>query len=454
MEIGFLLIGLLVGALAVWFFAKAQQNAAISAEQQKWQQQLGTLAAEKSTLEERVASTQRYFEESKHELREKVQELSTLSSQYSKLQSDTEHLKQRLEEQKSEMENLQQRFTTEFKNIANDLLEEKSKKFTEQNKVNISEILNPLNERIKEFKEKVESSHKEHISTHAGLIAQITQLRDLNLQMSQEALNLTKALKGESKTQGNWGEMILERLLERSGLSRGQEYVIQENLMTEDGKRYQPDVVIKLPDNKNIIIDSKVSLVAYERYHSCEQEIEKAQYLREHINSIKLHVKQLSNKEYQKLYQLGSLDFVLMFIPVESAFALAFQNDQELYNEALEKHIVIVSTSTLLATLRTINSIWKQEYQNRNALEIARQGGDLYDKFVAFMEDLVTIGKKIDDSKASYSNAMGKLVDGRGNLIKRAESLKALGAKTSKSFSPQLLQRADISEEIVEDIQI
>jgi DNA recombination protein RmuC len=265
----------------------------------------------------------------------------------------------------------------------------------------------------------------------------------MNQQITQEAKNLTEALKGQSKTQGNWGEFILESILEKSGLVKGREYVVQESLTAESGKRFQPDVIIKLPENKSIVIDSKVSLVAYEKFISSDDENQKALALREHINSIRSHIKNLSSKNYQNLYQLESLDFVLMFMPVEPAFALAVQNDQTIFNDAFEMNIVIVSPSTLLATLRTISSIWRQEKQNRNAMEIAKQSGDMLDKFTAFVEDLLSVGKGLISVKDNYDKAMNKLTDGRGNLINRAEKIKQLGAKASKSLPPNILNRAE-----------
>jgi DNA recombination protein RmuC len=272
-------------------------------------------------------------------------------------------------------------------------------------------------------------------------------LKDMNQQITQEAKNLTEALKGQSKTQGNWGEFILESILEKSGLVKGREYVVQESLTAESGKRFQPDVIIKLPENKNIVIDSKVSLVAYEKFISSDDENQKSLALREHINSIRSHIKNLNSKNYQNLYQLESLDFVLMFMPVEPAFALAVQNDQTIFNDAFEMNIVIVSPSTLLATLRTVSSIWRQEKQNRNAMEIAKQSGDMLDKFTSFVEDLISVGKSLVSTKDNYDRAMNKLTDGRGNLISRAEKIKQLGAKASKSLPPNILNRADQDDE-------
>lgn len=272
-------------------------------------------------------------------------------------------------------------------------------------------------------------------------------LKDMNQQITQEAKNLTTALKGQNKAQGNWGEFILESILEKSGLVKGREYVVQESLTTESGKRFQPDVIIKLPENKSIIIDSKVSLVGYEKFVSEEEDNLKQLGLRDHINSIRAHIKNLSGKNYQNLYQLESLDFVLMFMPIEPAFAVAVQSDPAVFTDAFEQNIVIVSPSTLLATLRTISSIWRQENQNRNALEIARQSGEMLDKFMAFVDDLISVGKGLISAKDNYDKAMNKLVDGRGNLISRSEKIKKLGAKASKTLPPAILNRADIQDD-------
>ena len=269
----------------------------------------------------------------------------------------------------------------------------------------------------------------------------------MNQQITQEAKNLTTALKGQSKTQGNWGEFILESILEKSGLVKGREYVVQESITAESGKRFQPDVIIKLPENRSIVIDSKVSLNAYEKYISNEDEHQKQLALREHINSIRSHTKNLNSKNYQNLYQLESLDFVLMFMPIEPAFALAVQNDPSIFNDAFEMNIVIVSPSTLLATLRTVESIWRQEKQNKNAMEIARQGGALYDKFVGFLEDLKSIGDRLDQAKGSYDNAWKKIKEGSGNLVSRAEKIKQLGAKVSKTLPSSILNRTDLEED-------
>jgi DNA recombination protein RmuC len=304
-------------------------------------------------------------------------------------------------------------------------------------------ILSPLQDKIQLFEKKVEDTHKESIDYHAALRQQILGLKEMNLQMSKETLNLTKALKGDSKIQGNWGELVLERVLEKSGLEKDREYYVQQSHTNEGGQRVFPDVVINLPDGKKMIVDSKVSLTAYEKYINEEDDNLKNSFLKEHVNSIKRHVEQLGDKNYQDLYQIESPDFVLLFIPMEPAFALALNDDTSLYNKAFEKNIVIVTPSTLLATLRTIDSMWANQKQQENAFEIARQAGALYDKFEGFVADLVKVGNKIKDSKTEYDNAMNKLVDGKGNLITSVEKLKKMGAKAKKSLPDNILIRAE-----------
>lgn len=370
-------------------------------------------------------------------------EKESLAIQLSKKETDFENLWERNKEQKQEVEQLQEKFTKEFENLANKILDEKTTKFTEQNKENLKNILSPLQDKIQLFEKKVEDTHKESIDYHAALRQQILGLREMNEQMSKETLNLTKALKGDSKMQGNWGELILERVLEKSGLEKDREYFVQQSFITEDGNRVFPDVIINLPDGKKMIVDSKVTLTAYERYINEEDDNLKAQFLKEHVVSINRHVEQLGSKNYHDLYQMESPDFVLLFIPIESAFALALNEDTTLYNKAFEKNIVIVTPSTLLATLRTIDSMWTNQKQQENALEIARQAGALYDKFEGFVSDLIKIGKKMDEAKVEYQGAMNKLVDGKGNLIISVEKLKKMGAKAKKSLPENIVNRAN-----------
>ncbi|OCB77881.1 DNA recombination protein RmuC [Flavobacterium crassostreae] len=367
----------------------------------------------------------------------------SLAIQLSKKEADFENLWERNKEQRNEVENLQQKFTKEFENLANKILEEKSSKFTAQNKENMQNILYPLQDKIQLFEKKVADTHKESIDYHAALRQQIIGLRDMNIQMSKETVNLTKALKGDSKTQGNWGELVLERVLEKSGLEKGREYQIQQNFTNAEGHKVIPDVVINLPDGKKMIVDSKVSLTAYEKYCNEEQEEAKAVYLKEHLLSIKRHVEQLGAKNYSEVYPIESPDFVLLFIPIEPAFALALNQDIGLYNKAFEKNIIIVTPATLLATLRTIDSMWANQKQQENAFEIARQAGALYDKFEGFVTDLIKIGKKIDESKTEYHAAMNKLTQGKGNLIVSVEKLKKMGAKAKKALPETIVQRAE-----------
>ena len=410
-------------------------------EQFKEQAQQDRLAAEKQLAQ---------AQQEKENIRS---EKEALAIQLSKSETDFDNLLERNREQKQEVEQLQEKFTKEFENLANKILEEKTSKFTEQNKENLKNILSPLQDKIQLFEKKVEDTHKESIDYHAALRQQIIGLRDMNEQMSKETLNLTKALKGDSKMQGNWGELVLERVLEKSGLEKDREYFVQQSFVTEEGNRVFPDVVINLPDGKKMIVDSKVTLTAYERYINEDDDTLKAQHLKEHVISINRHVEQLGNKNYQDLYQMESPDFVLLFIPIESAFAVALNEDTSLYNKAFEKNIVIVTPSTLLATLRTIDSMWTNQKQQENALEIARQAGALYDKFEGFVADLVKIGKKMDEAKVEYQGAMNKLVDGKGNLITSVEKLKKMGAKAKKALPENIINRAASSDDSAHSIE-
>lgn len=334
----------------------------------------------------------------------------------------------------------------EFENLANKIFEEKSQKFTEQNQVNVAAVLNPLREQLTNFHRKVEDVYDKESKERHSLLHEITKLKDLNQQISKDALNLTNALKGETKTQGNWGEMILERVLEQSGLTKGREYEVQGKYVDEAGRRLHPDVIVHLPEQKDVVIDSKVSLVAYERYCRSDDEAERAKALSEHIASMRAHIKGLSAKSYEDLVGLRSLDFVLMFVPIEAAFILAVEHEQNLFGDAFERNIVVVSPSTLLATLRTIEHIWRYEYQNRNAQEIAKQAGNLYDKFVGFVEALDDIGDKLGKAQLAYEMARGRLAEGKGNLVGRVEALKRLGAKSKKDLPPEYLMPVELSE--------
>lgn len=382
------------------------------------------------------------------QLADLIKEKENLAVSLERANAKTEELMTDLSENKAEIEKLQEKFAKEFENLANKILEEKSKTFSDQNQKNINDILKPLQEKIQSFEKKVEDTNKESIDRNSGLRQQIESLKDLNHKMSKDAENLTKALKGDSKTQGNWGEMILERVLEKSGLEKGREYELEKSFDTdmESKTRLRPDVIINLPDNRKMIVDSKVTLTAYEKLVSTDNELERTQYIKEHLLSLHRHIEQLSAKKYSELYQIESPDFVLMFIPIEPAFALALEQDNELYNKAFAKNIVIVTPSTLLATLRTIESMWKNEKQQKNALEIATQATRLYEQFVSLTEELIKLGKQLKTVEGTYDTTMKKLT-GRGNLIVKVENLKQLGIKTnSKEFNEKLLERA--SEEI------
>lgn len=361
--------------------------------------------------------------------REQLQRQATLA------EAENNTLFDKLQTQKRDIDELHKKFTLEFENIAAKILETNSERITTTNRKNLGEVLNPLREKIDLFEKKVEDTYRQGLKDQTDLRAELKKLYELNARISEEAGNLTKALKGDVKKQGNWGEVVLERILERSGLNEGEQGYRKQFSDTADyGKRIQPDIIINLPDNKHIIIDAKVSLVAYERAVNATDEKERLQAVKEHLLSLKTHIKGLSEKHYQTARQLNSPDFVLLFIPVEASFGLAVQEDQELFSFAWDKKVVLVSPSTLLATLRTIASVWQQENQTRNAIEIARQGGALYDKFVGFVADLEKVGKSISAAQNNYSDAMNKLQTGSGNLIGKVENLRKLGAKTTKEL--------------------
>jgi len=445
MDIVFLVIGLLVGFFTGWLFNKSKSTQTLDNTDAlaSLQQQFLTESNAKSSLQSENNLLRTEGLTLKVENKVLQEEILNLSKQLTAQKSESENLQIRLSEHKAEITTLNERFTKEFENLANRIFDDKSQKFTEQNKNNIGELLNPLGEKIKDFEKKVNDVYIIEGKERASLKNQLEMLQQLNQQMSKEANNLTKALKGENKTQGNWGEFILESVLEKSGLVKGSEYKIQESFTNEEGKRLQPDVIINLPENKTLIIDSKVSLNAYERFSSAETDDERLQASKEHILSLRTHLKGLSGKSYQNIHQIQSLDFVLLFIPIEPAFALAVQSDAGLFNDAFEKNIVIVSPTTLLATLRTVASIWRNEKQSANAIDIAKKAGDLYDKFEGFIKDLIEVGKKIDQTKANYSDAMNKLVDGKGNIINRFEELRKLGAKADKQLPQSLVDRAE-----------
>lgn len=440
MEIIGVIIGLIIGAILAYFIVKSQNTGGkeVEALQNEKQQLITDLNVTKSQKDNLIIE----FKEVKDALSRERENSIQLNRQLSTVESDYKNLKIKLDEHKSELSELQQQFKNEFKNLAQEIFEEKSKKFTDQNKTNIGELLNPLREKIDKFEEKVEKSNKENLIWNSALKEQITSLKELNLQITKEAENLTRALKGDSKSQGNWGEMQLEAILEKVGLQKGVHYEKEKNYKNEEGDNQRLDYIIKMPDDKYLVLDSKVSLTAYSNYFDAGDEVKQARFLKNHLDSMYSHIKTLGDKNYQNLYDINQPDYVLMFIANEPALTIALKEDHSLYEKALDKNIVLVSTTTLMATLRTISYIWKQDLQNKNAIEIATQAGALYDKFTNFTDDLLKVGNNLKTTQNSYSDAMKKLYDGKGNLIRRTEILRELGAKTTKNIDKRLLDRS------------
>ncbi len=442
-NITFLVIGLSVGIVATWFIRKYKYELIKNIpddEKDKLKIEIQELTSTAVRLEERISNSEKSQSILREELTQEREKLSVSEKNFSQMLSENKFLKEKLLEQKEDVTNLQNKFKEEFSNLANKILEDKSKRFTEQNKANLDVLLKPLGEKIKDFQQKVEETYDKESKQRFSLEKEIKTMQELNERMTKDAQNLTNALKGESKTQGNWGEMILETILEKSGLQKGIHFNIQQSMISKDGKRLQPDVIINLPENKTVILDSKVSLTAYERYYSSDDKEEKKSALKAHISSVKSHIKELSVKEYQNLEDLNTPDFVIMFIPIEPAFGLALYGEPNLLSEAMSKNVIAVSPSTLLATLKIISSLWKLDNQNKNVNEIARQSGALYDKFCGFVNDLQDIGKKIDGVKKSYEGAFNKLQSGKGNLIRSSERLRELGAKTTKRLPEKLTE--------------
>ncbi|MFT6503796.1 MAG: DNA recombination protein RmuC [Crocinitomicaceae bacterium] len=433
-----LIIGLIAGGIIGFLAAKLIPSSTIEAGDSMQQ-----LKIDNATLENSAQNLRVDLESSKtdlYQLREAHQnELKSATEWKSRYHA----LEEKIRDQKEELESLQEKFTKEFELVANKILDEKTSKFTDQNKKNLDVILNPLKEKISEFQKKVEDNNEKSIERSATLDKHLKMLRDLNQEITQETRSLTQALRGDSKVQGNWGEMQLESILEKAGLQKDIHYSKETNLKTEDGSNQRLDYIINLPDGKNLILDSKVSLTAYSNYHDTDDKDQKALYLKQHLDSINGHLKLLGGKDYQKLHDINSPDYVLMFVANEPALTLALREDQGLFEKALDKNIVIVSISTLLATLRTISYIWKQDLQNKNAEEIARQAGNLYDKFVGFTDDLLKLGSQMDTASKTYKDAMNKMVDGSGNLTKRIQDLKKLGVNPSKEIDGRLIDKSE-----------
>jgi DNA recombination protein RmuC len=447
MEFLYLFTGLIIGFLIAWLLFRSKtaiNNSPIT------QEMYNELDKKSSLLELSVKSTREEKENAIRELSAEREKLNAANIRLAKAEEAFKNLNEKLATQKQEIESLNEKFTSQFKAIANDILKENSKEFTEKNQKNINEILNPLKEKISLFEKKVEESYDKELRDKLSLREEIKKLVELNTRISTEANNLTKALKGDNKKQGNWGELILEKILERSGLVKDQEYRTQFSTENSDGNTIKPDVVVMLPENKHIIIDSKVSLLAYDGYVNAETDELAERFKKEHIVSIRSHIKGLSEKNYQTSKGMNTPDFVILFIPIESSFGMAVQADQDLFNFAWDKKIVIVSPSTLFAILRTISSIWKQERQNRYAIEIATVGGSLYDEFYRFIEDLKDIEKNLQKSQDAYNSAFKRLSTGKGNLISRAERIKDLGAKATKSIDKNLLEEPALNSEIAD----
>ncbi|MEP6735506.1 MAG: DNA recombination protein RmuC [Chryseolinea sp.] len=430
MDIVLLVVGLIIGVGVAWLVLKARFRAdSIEASQ--------TMVSEREKF--RLITDQ--LAELKREIDSERKKVLDINNELATTEADYRNLQEKLVDKNKELEMLSEKLSLQFKNLANDIFEEKSKKFTDQNKSNIFDLLKPLGDKIVDFEKRVEETHKDNISRNSALREQLENLQRLNVQMTREAENLTRALKGDSKTQGAWGEFILESILEKSGLERDREYFIQETFTTDEG-RLRPDVIIRLPENKHVVIDSKVSLRAYNSFVNAESEADKLMFLKSHLTSIRTHMKSLGEKNYQNVSEY-SPDFVMMFIPIEPAYILAIQSEKSLYEEALERRIVFVSPTLLIPSLQLIKNTWKQEYQTRHVLDIATKAGDLYDKFVGFSDDMITLGRKLDSSKKFYEESMKKLSLGNGNLVQRVEELKKLGAKTNKAIDPSLLKRSE-----------
>lgn len=445
MEFVLLIIALIILLIAVFLFIKKPKSSTgISLEE--YNQLKTELAVSeqkvKSSQEEKLDNEYKFSQRINRLEEEKTDLITQLTQEKNKLSRAEEAFnaqQERFQEQKAFVEASQISFKTAFENVANEVLKAKTAEFTEVNKTNLDILLNPLKENIKAFEQKVDNTYKAESAERFTLKGTIDELIKQTKLIQDDASNLTKALKGDNKKQGNWGEMVLDKLLEGSGLLEGTNYTKQTSFLAEDGNRLLPDVVVFLPEEKHIVIDSKVSLVAYEKLVNAEDD-DRDVLIKQHVNSIKAHITGLSGKNYQDLYQINSPEFVLLFVPIESSFAIAVQYDQELFDFAWNKRVVIVTPSTLLATLKTVASIWKQEQQTRNAIDIATKAGQLYDKFVGFVADLQKVGDSLDKSQKAYGDAMGKLTTGTGNLVNRVENLKKLGAKATKEIDSKLLE--------------
>ncbi|MBI5781816.1 MAG: DNA recombination protein RmuC [Rhodocyclales bacterium] len=419
-----------------------QRIEAIEGERRALHEEVAQLRGElahRAGLEERLAETKQHLAEVQARWQQALEESRGLAERQAALTQELEAERRAAAEKLRLLEDARQQLSEQFKNLANDILEEKSRRFTEQNQNELGALLEPLKLRLAEFQRKVEEAYVTEGKDRSALAEQVRQLMALNQTLSQEARQLTQALKGSSKTQGTWGELVLERVLEASGLRRGEEYEVQVAHTDGEGRRQQPDVVIRLPEGRHLVIDAKVSLNAYEAYVAAENDGERQAALKRHLDSVRSHLKGLSQKRYEQLYGVSSLDFVLLFVPIEPAFMLAVTHDKDLFMDAWQRNVLLVSPSTLLFVVRTVAHLWRQEQQNRNAQEIAKRGAELYDKLAAFVADLQALGQRLEQARSEYDKAMNKLKDGRGNLLRRAESLRELGVKPGKNLPLGLL---------------
>ena len=424
MEVLYLVIGLIAGGGIVYLVLRSW----LSGRRQYMKEKV-------IGLEEETLALDRQIKEREAEMIRLTRELAVATTNHT-------NLKEKLEEQKTEISKLHDRFRIEFKNLANEIFEEKSKKFTEQNRSNLDQLLKPLGEKIRDFEKKIGDAYDKEAQQRFSLKEEVKRLAELNKRIAEDAENLTRALKGDSKAQGNWGEMILENILERSGLVKDREYIVQPSFQGDDGRRMQPDIVVTYPGNRSVIIDAKVSLTAYERLVDATSPELREKYLKEHLHSIRNHITELSNKNYLDIYQVQSLDFIMMFLPVEPAYLVAIKEDPEIWNYAYDRRILLISPTNLLAALKMIASLWRQEHQNKNALEIARHSGDLLDKFYALLSDLNDLGNRLKLTQKSYDDAINKLSEGKGNLIRRAQRIEELGAKTKKKLPDNFESKA------------
>lgn len=482
-QIIYIIVALLTGASVVWLVLRerlarvkadaqvelARLNERLSAAQAEAVRQIAARADAESTLQQleqdmgdlrektgaaestvagqlaQLSATQREKDELAALRDQLTAERQRLSNQVAELSASLDAERGKAAENLAVLNSARAELSNQFKVLANEVLEDKSKRFAEQNQTNISQLLEPLKVKISEFQGEVQKVYVQEGKDRSALAEQVKQLMSLNSQLSRDAHNLTSALKGQAKTQGNWGELILEKVLEASGLRKGHEYDVQESHTRADGTRAQPDVVVHLPEDKHLIVDAKVSLTAYEQHANAETDLARDAAMKRHLDSVRAHIRELSEKNYQQLYGLKSLDFVLMFIPVEPAFMLAISHDSELWQDAWKKNVLLVSPSTLLFVVRTVAHLWRQEQQNRNAQEIATRGAELYDKLTGFVEDLDKLGERLNQARDVYDKAYGKFTSGRGNVIRQAEMLKGLGVKPVKQL-PQKLTDAVLDE--------